>query len=254
MSAFAGMVGFGRNAWLWRKRPGTMRCAYIGEYTQRFMRPEAILFDAYGTLLDVHSVVREAAGSLPAMLSVKWRDRQLQYTWLRSLMQRYESFWKVTEDALLAAAEELRIALSPEQVQALMQAYLKPNAFEDARNALERLKGGRMAVLSNGDRAMLEPALKHNRLDAYFEQLISAERVAIYKPSPKVYELGEQALGLRSQQMMFVSSNAWDAAGAKAFGYFVCWVNRGGGPMERLGFEPDRVVSSLEEIASGIGG
>lgn len=216
------------------------------------MRARAILFDAYGTLLDVHSVIREAAPSLPGTLSAKWRQKQLEYTWLRSLMGRYETFWRVTEDALLAAAEELQITLTVEQSEALMQAYLKPRAFDDAKDALERLKGRRLAVLSNGDKAMLEPALKQNRIETFFETIISAERVNSYKPSPQVYALGEQAMGAPAHQLMFVSSNSWDAAGAKAFGYFVCWVNRSGAPMERLGFDPDMMVQALDELADAM--
>lgn len=184
-------------------------------------------------------------------LASLWRRKQLEYTWLRSLMGRYESFWKVTEDALRAAAEELKVSLSEEQAAGLMQAYLQPKAFEDARDALQRLKGRRLAVLSNGDMAMLDPALKHNGLDTYFEEIVSAERARIFKPSPKVYALGPEVLGVPVEELMFVSSNAWDAAGAKAFGYCVCWVNRGGAAMERLGFEPDVTVTGLGELAAG---
>ncbi len=212
------------------------------------MALKAILFDAYGTLLDVHSVTQNEE------LSALWRRKQLEYTWLRSLMGRYQNFWTVTEDALHAAAGQLKVELTAEQADALMQAYLRPKSFEDAKLALERLKGRQMAILSNGTRSMLWPALRSNGLDGYFEEILSADSVQIYKPSPKVYALGPETLGVPAREILFVSSNAWDAAGAKAFGYVVCWVNRIGSPGERLGIEPDIEVRGLDQLADAIAG
>ena len=203
----------------------------------------AIVFDAYGTLLDVHSVVQDRA------LSALWRQKQLEYTWLRSLMGEYEDFGRVTEDALRTAAAQLKIELDVEEA---MQSYLRPKVFEEARYALEELKDRRLAILSNGTSKMLEASLRYGGIETYFEHIISAERVRIYKPSPKVYALGPESIGLAAREMMFVSSNAWDAAGAKAFGYFVCWCNRSRTEMEELGFDPDITVNGLDELADAV--
>lgn len=217
------------------------------------MSGRAIVFDAYGTLLDVHSVIREAGADLPQGLSALRRQKQLEYTWLRALMERYEDFRLVTEAALRAACAQLGIELDEARIDRLMQAYLRPEAFADARRALEKLKGmkpgTRLAILSNGSAKMLEEAVRHNGLESYFEEIISVERVKTYKPSPRVYALGPQALGMPASEILFVSSNSWDAAGAKAYGYRVCWCNRQGAEMERLGFAPDVTVARLDEIA-----
>jgi 2-haloacid dehalogenase len=214
-------------------------------------QPRAYLFDAYGTLLDVHSVIVRAAagiaGDLQA-LSDLWRRKQLEYTWLRSLMDRYVDFWKVTEDALFAAAQQLRISVNAEQFEGLMQAYLVPSAFPDAKPALEALSGRPLAILSNGSPRMLESAMGHNGLDRYLAAIISADRVGIYKPSPKVYALGPEILKLSPSQILFVSSNAWDAAGAKSFGYRVCFCTRASALWETLGPPPDVIVPSLDRL------
>jgi 2-haloacid dehalogenase len=216
------------------------------------MQPRACLFDAYGTLFDVHSVVLRGGagitGDLQA-LSRLWRQKQLEYTWLRSLMGRYVDFWEVTEAALHAAAEHLNIGATGEQLASLMQAYLFPSAFPDVRPALEALRRIPRAILSNGSPRMLESAVGHNGLDAYFTEILSVDRVKTYKPSARVYALGPEALNLPANEILFVSSNAWDAAGAKAFGYTVCWCNRSGAAWEHLGFAPDVTVSTLTEIA-----
>ena len=214
-------------------------------------QPRAYLFDAYGTLLDVHSVVVGAGagieGDLQA-LSNLWRRKQLEYTWLRSLMERYVGFWKVTEYALHAAAEQLRISINADQFDRLMQAYLVLSAFPDAKPSLEVLSVRPLAILSNGSPLMLESAVRHNGLDRYFAEIISADRVGTYKPSPRVYALGTEILKLPANEILFVSSNAWDAAGAKSFGYQVCWCNRSSGHWEMLGPPADVIVPSLDRL------
>lgn len=211
----------------------------------------AFLFDAYGTLFDVHSVVRQAgagiSGDLEA-LSHLWRQKQLEFTWLRALMDRYRDFWEITEDALRTALDQLHIGASESQVRRLLDAYLAPAVFPDARSALDALVDFPRAILSNGSPVMLEAAVRNNGLEPYFSNIISVDQVKTYKPSPLVYQLGPQALHLPAGEILFVSSNAWDAAGAKAFGYSVCWCNRPGRPMDRLGFAPDIVVTSLDQI------
>jgi 2-haloacid dehalogenase len=215
-------------------------------------KPSAFLFDAYGTLFDVHSVVLRGGAGIPGdlqALSQLWRRKQLEYTWLRSLMERYEDFWLITEAALRSAVRELSIEATDRQLEQLMQAWLFPAAFEDARSALEALGGSTLAILSNGSPAMLDSAVRHNGLESYFTQIISVDRVKTYKPSPRVYALGPEILKIPAAEILFVSSNAWDAAGAKAFGYTVCWCNRYGSEMDGPGYAPDFTVRRLDRIA-----
>jgi 2-haloacid dehalogenase len=215
------------------------------------MKPQAFVFDAYGTLFDVHSVVDRAGNDIPGdlhALSTLWRQKQLEYSWLRSLMERYEDFWDVTEAALRSAVRQLNIEASDAQLERLMQAYLFPLAFLDARPALEALKGAPLAILSNGSPKMLESAVRHNGLEHYFSEIISVDTVKTYKPSPRVYALGPEILNLPASEILLSSSNGWDVAGAKAFGYKVCWCNRSHGHMEHLGFSADLTVLRLDQI------
>jgi 2-haloacid dehalogenase len=215
------------------------------------MKPRATVFDAYGTLFDVHSVVLRAghgiAGNLQ-VLSDLWRKKQLERTWLLSLMERYEDFGRVTESALRASIFELGLEVSEGQIEQLIEAYLSPDAFPEVKAALERLADTPLAILSNGTQRMIEAAVGHNRLTRYFKEIISVDRVTTYKPSRKVYALGPAALGVPAAEILFVSSNAWDAAGAKAFGYRVCWCNRSGVAADNLGFPPDFTVTGLDRL------
>lgn len=212
--------------------------------------PRGFVFDAYGTLFDVHSVI-EAGREItqdPQALSLAWRQKQLEYTWLRALMGRYEDFWQVTEAALRFAVRRLGIAASEAQLKRLMEAYLSLAAFPEVKAALERLKGSPLAILSNGSPKMLEAAVRGSGLGPYLQHVLSVDAVKTYKPSPAVYALGPKAMGLPAGDLLFVSSNAWDVAGAKAFGYRVCWCNRQKAPMEELGFSPDLTVERLDQI------
>jgi 2-haloacid dehalogenase len=221
------------------------------------LKPQAIIFDAYGTLFDVHSVIRNSGvgiqGNLEA-LSQLWRRKQLEYTWLRSLMDRYEDFWHITEAALRAAVRQLSIKVTDRQLESLMQAYLVPTAFPEVVSVLEALKGLPLAILSNGSPTMLASAVRYNSLESYFADVISVDRVKTYKPSPRVYALGSETLNLPAAEILFVSSNLWDAAGAKAFGYPVCWCNRSGAAKEDWGFAPDFTVSRLDQIGEMLNG
>jgi 2-haloacid dehalogenase len=208
------------------------------------------VFDAYGTLFDVHSVV-EAGRALtddPLALSVLWRQKQLEYTWLRSLMGRYEDFWMVTEAALRHSVKRLGLAASDADLARLMNAYHTLACFPEVPEALARLAGRPRAILSNGAPRMLAAAVASSRLDHLLEHVISVDRVKIYKPAPAVYALGPSTLGVPAEELLFVSSNAWDVAGAKAFGYRVAWCNRVGAPEEELGVRADYVVSNLTEL------
>jgi 2-haloacid dehalogenase len=216
------------------------------------MSPRAFVFDAYGTLFDVHSVVLRAANDIPGdlqALSRLWRQRQLEYTWLRSLMEHYQDFWEITEAALRSAVSQLQVEAPAAQLEGLMQAYLVPSAFPDARPALEALQGVPLAILSNGSPKMLESAVHHNAMESYLAGVISVDRVKTYKPSPRVYALAPEILHLPASEILFVSSNWWDAAGAKSFGYKVCWCNRYDEEAEHLGFPADLTVSGLDQIA-----
>lgn len=217
----------------------------------RQTRPQAFIFDAYGTLFDVHSVVLRAGNNIPGdlnVLSTLWRQKQLEHTWLRSLMERYEDFWGVTEAALRSAVTQLKIEASEAQLDGLMQAYLFPSAFPDVKPALDALQGVPLAILSNGSPKMLAEAVRHNGLEHYFAEIISVDRARSYKPSPRVYALGTEILHIAASEILFVSSNSWDVAGAKAFGYNVCWCNRSQAPMEYLGYWPDMTVLRLDQI------
>jgi 2-haloacid dehalogenase len=223
--------------------------------------PQAFLFDAYGTLFDVHRVVARSGASIDVgvpggaeALSQLWRRKQLEYTWLRALMGRYEDFWYITEAALRSAVRELSVEATDRQLDELMDAYLRPPVFEDARTALQALKGSPLAILSNGSPAMLDSAVRNAGLESLFAEIISVDRVKTYKPSPRVYALGPEILNLPAAEILFVSSNSWDAAGAKAFGYQVCWCNRSGAKGDDQGFVPDLVVSRLDQIADTFSG
>ena len=213
-------------------------------------RPKAFVFDAYGTLFDVHSVVEagRAVTSDPQALSALWRQKQLEYTWLRSLMGRYEDFWAVTEAALAFSLERLGIRPSEDAVRRLMEAYLSLATFPEVEGALAAMAGTPLGILSNGSPTMLAAAVRSSGLDDRFAHVLSVDAVRTYKPSPAVYELGTRAFALPAGDILFVSSNGWDIAGAKAFGYRTCWCNRLGAPTEKLGVTPDLEVTRLDEI------
>jgi 2-haloacid dehalogenase len=208
------------------------------------------IFDAYGTLFDVHSVV-EAGRDItndPLTLSATWRQKQLEYTWLRSLMGRYEDFWAVTESALRYSVRRLGLTVTEAQIDRLMTAYLTLACFPEVKTALARLRDRPCAILSNGAPAMLQAAVRSSGLGEALHHVLSVDTVKVFKPSPLVYALGAEAMGASADELLFVSSNAWDVAGAKAFGYQVAWCNRSGAPAEELGAPADYVVDTLDEL------
>ena len=210
---------------------------------------DALVFDAYGTLYDVHSVVQRCEGFFPgagARLSQLWRAKQLEYTWLRSLMRRYAPFSTVTREALAYACEALSLKLGVTQMEALMAEYNMLAPFADVAAAFVRLGRRKKAILSNGSRDMLEPLVRHSRLE--LDAVLSVDEVKVFKPAPEVYELAVRRLGVPKERIGFVSSNGWDALGAKSFGFSVFWINRTGAPLDRLGFQPDRTIISLAEL------
>jgi 2-haloacid dehalogenase len=217
------------------------------------MRVEALVFDAYGTLYDVHSVVRRCETCFPGkgtQLSQLWRAKQLEYTWQRSLMQRYVPFSQVTREALAYSCAAL--GLDPaEHMEALMAEYLRLAPFAEVPAALERLQMKR-AILSNGSPDLLDPLVRNSGLR--FDAVLSVDELKVYKPAPQVYELAVRRLKVPKERVGFVSSNCWDALGAKSFGFRAYWVNRGGAPLDPLGFRPDaelRSLAQLEDVMRG---
>jgi 2-haloacid dehalogenase len=213
------------------------------------MKLEALVFDAYGTLYDVHSVAQRCESFWPgkgAPLSQLWRAKQLEYTWQRSLMRRYAPFSTVTREALAYACEALALELTAERMEAVMGEYNMLAAYPDVENALQSFRGAKQAILSNGSPDMLEPLVAHSGLK--FDAVLSVEELKVYKPAPEVYELAVRKLQVERENIGFVSSNCWDAAGAKSFGFTVYWINRAGAPLDRLGFSPDGVLSGLGEL------
>jgi 2-haloacid dehalogenase len=207
---------------------------------------KAFVFDAYGTLFDVHSVVQACDACWPGrgtQLSQLWRTKQLEYTWLRSLMGRYAPFSQVTLDALRWSCQALALPMEEGQAEGLMAEYLRLKTYDDVPATLERLRG-RKAILSNGSPDMLDPLVRNAGLK--LDAVLSVYALKIFKPAPQVYALAVDELATRD--IAFVSSNCWDALGAKSFGFEVYWINRAGAPVDRLGFSPDQVLSSLGDL------
>jgi 2-haloacid dehalogenase len=214
----------------------------------------ALVFDAYGTLFDVHSVLRRCESFFPgrgAELSQLWRAKQLEYTWQRSLMGRYAPFSTVTREALAYSCEALRLELTAERMEALMAEYNMLSPFADVAPTLSRFASFKKAILSNGSPDMLQPLVQGSGLQ--FDAILSVDAVGVYKPSPEVYELAVARLDMARDEIGFVSSNCWDALGAKAFGFTVFWINRGGAPVDRLGFKPDAILRTLGDLGGKTG-
>ena len=212
-------------------------------------------FDLYGTLAEVASVGRAAAEVTgdPAALVDLWRQKQLEYTWLRSLMGAYQEFWATTGDALDYSLDRLGITVDQPTRAKLLNAWLAVRVYPEVPAALDALAPRPLAVLSNGNPEMLEACLATAGVRDRFEHVLSVDELGVYKPHPSVYELAVKAFGLPAERILFVSSNPWDAAGARTFGLRVAWVNRMGVPFERLGATPDLVVADLAEVAEAVG-
>lgn len=217
-------------------------------------RPQAVVFDLYGTLYDVHSVSRRCDAACPGRgmeISVLWRQKQLEYTWLRSLMGQYIPFEEVTRDALVHACRQLGLAPDPQTLDALSEAYLDLAPHPEAPGALQTLRdmGLPLAILSNGSSYSIGRVVSGSGLKPYFSHILSVEAARVFKPHPAVYTLACQALQLPAGRILFVSSNAWDAAGARHFGFQVCWADRqGSGTFDELGAAPDAIVARLDEL------
>jgi 2-haloacid dehalogenase len=222
-----------------------------------FSATRAVVFDAYGTLFDVASAAERAGDALGdrwRVLAETWRAKQLQYTWLRSLMGRHADFRQVTADGLDFALASLGID-DPPLRRRLLDLYERLDAYPEAREALTRLRSGgrKLAILSNGSPPMLEAAVRSAGLADLLDAVLSVESVGIYKPAPPVYGLAPRRLGVAPAEIAFVSSNGWDVHGASAFGFRVAWCNRSGQPAERLPGRPDAEIRSLAELPALLG-
>lgn len=217
----------------------------------------ACVFDAYGTLFDFASAARGCRNDIGDdfdKLTVLWRDKQLQYTWLRAVQNRHADFWQVTGDALDFTLETLGLQRA-ELRERLMALYLALDAFPEVPALLPRLKGAGLclAILSNGTPSMLGAIVTNAKLDGVFDAVLSVEEVGIYKPDRRVYQLAVDRLGIPKERICFLSSNAWDAYAASAFGMQVVWCNRYGQRRERLPGNPNDEISSLAELPALIG-
>jgi 2-haloacid dehalogenase len=226
------------------------------------MTIRALVFDAYGTLYDTQSVSAKAEEVCPGkgeLIAQLWRLKQLEYTWLGALMQEYADFWEVTRAALDFALKAAAVEPADAIRAPLMDNYLNLDPYPEAREALAALAGRRLAILSNGSPSMLEALVRNSGLERCFEAVISVDAARTYKPHPSCYALVGQALGVARDEVLFVSSNGFDVAGAKAFGFNVARIRRGGGATpsfyamlrgraEELGHPPDHVVSSLTDL------
>jgi 2-haloacid dehalogenase len=217
----------------------------------------ACVFDAYGTLFDFASAARSCAdvlGDAVERVSVLWRDKQLQYTWLRAAQGRHADFWQVTGDALDFTLDTLGLQ-RPELRERLMRLYLALELFPEVPDVLARLRqaGLKTAILSNGTPAMLDAVVGRAGLGAMFDAVLSVEEVGAFKPDPRVYGLAVDRLGCPAAAIAFQSSNAWDAYAASAFGMQVVWCNRYGQRRERLPGAPDREIATLAELPALVG-
>ncbi|UPJ57977.1 haloacid dehalogenase type II [Bradyrhizobium sp. 192] len=237
----------------------------------------AVVFDAYGTLYDIQSVADVTEDAFPGygeIITQVWRIKQLEYSWLRSLMGRYQDFAAVTRDSLTYTLRMLGLAYEREAFERVIEKYMHLELYPDAMSALAALKPRKLAILSNGSPDMLNALVRNSGLDGLLDATISVDAKKIFKPSPAAYELIGEELGTAPHEVLFVSSNPWDAAGAKSFGLNVAWIERVTPEamalaclenelvapltmfkairtqMDELGFAPDHRVRSLSELPS----
>ena len=220
------------------------------------MPVRALVFDAYGTLFDVHSVMARCEAQFPgsgAALSQLWRQKQLEYTWLRSLMGRYETFEVITGQALHHACSALKLSLTAESERALVLEYRRLSTFPEAAAALAGLRDCRLAILSNGSPEMLNALVRSARLDRLLDQVISVDAVRVFKPHPAVYRHAADRLQARADELGFVSSNYWDVCGAASCGLQAYWINRMRAAQDVLGQRPKAVLERLTDLIGLMG-
>jgi 2-haloacid dehalogenase len=214
---------------------------------------KAIIFDAYGTLFDVNSAAekcKDKIGDKWESFANYWRTTQLEYTWLRSLMNRHKDFWKVTEDSLDKSMKAFNI--NPSMRNELLDLYKVLSPFKEVPKVLKILKEKKfkLAILSNGNPALLNELVKNNNLDNIFDDLFSIEQVGIYKPDSKVYDMPIQKYRIEKNEIAFLSANTWDVSGGGNFGYNAIWVNRNKNIFDNLDYKPNFEIKDLSELIS----
>lgn len=218
------------------------------------MSVQAIIFDAYGTLFDVYSISALAERLFPgkgAAVAELWRDKQIEYTRLRTLSNTYKPFWEVTQDALVFTCRKLGLELTLDAQNRIMGQYARLDAFPENLGVLKSLKskGLKLAILSNGNPEMLDAAVQAAGMSDLFTQVLSVHAVEKFKTAPEAYQLGPDTLGVSAKDTLFVSSNCWDVCGAAWFGYRTFWVNRSNSPLEELGIRPHGQGRTLDDLA-----
>lgn len=216
---------------------------------------KAVVFDAYATLFDVYSVDTLAESYFPGQgsaLAMLWRQKQIEYTRLRSLCGQYVSFWDLTADALRYAARALQLDINADQHHRLMNQYACLRPFPENQAALEAIQalGLPCVILSNGTHSLIDIALRYNDMGHLFDRILSADQVRTFKTAPQVYQLAVDTLGLPAEEILFVSGNSWDACAATWFGYTTFWINRNGAPSEELGVSPTATGSSMADVVA----
>ena len=222
------------------------------------MSVHAIIFDAYGTLFDVYSIGTLAERLFPgkgSALAELWRDKQIDYTRLRTLSNTYKPFWEVTQEALVFSCRKLGLELTLAAQNQIMGQYARLQAFTEVDAVLKQLRARqlKLAILSNGNPQMLDAAVQAARLSDQLDAVLSADSVHKFKTAPAAYQLAPDRFGIPARDMLFVSSNGWDVCGAAWFGYQTFWVNRAGAPFEELGVAPSGIGSSLHDLLAYIG-
>ncbi|MBM7702399.1 haloacid dehalogenase type II [Metabacillus iocasae] len=217
------------------------------------MKPKAIIFDAYGTLFDVHSVVKKCNEYYPDIgqrISVLWRTKQIEYAMQHQLMGRYVDFYELTKKALRYAVEACEAAMSEETEQELMNAYLQLNVYDEVKEVLTYLKekGYTLAIFTNGPKHMIEPLVRYHRMQHLFQDVISVDEIKQYKPTMASYHYAKNKLNIEREEVLFLSSNTWDIAGAKNYGFSTAWVNRQHNVAEHLELAPNVVIQSLADL------
>lgn len=226
------------------------------------MSIKVCVFDAYGTLFDVNSAVRRCAAepgrekfvSLWPSISVQWREKQLSYSWLLTVLKKYTDFWEITENALDYALESVGLSSDSELKQRLLTLYANLDSYDEVLSVLRELKEKNIscAILSNGSKFMLNSAVQSSGIKAFIDNVMSVDDVRTFKPDPLVYKMVVDNLSCQKKEVLFISSNGWDIAGAASYGFVTMWINRLGLPVDRLPFKPDFISMDLTSVKSRI--
>ncbi|AJD89868.1 hypothetical protein JMA_05510 [Jeotgalibacillus malaysiensis] len=212
---------------------------------------KAYIFDAYGTLFDVHSVMKELEELFPdhgEAISQTWRKKQVEYFFLRQVMGRYKPFDQVTRDSLVYAVNESGQSIGEQQIEHMLEQYRQLKHFDEVEEVLKQLQGKELIVFSNGSDNMLHPLMEFSGLQSLFTDAISADEIKQYKPSPAAYVYALEKAGVKREEVLFMSSNGWDISGAKSFGFHTAWINRNHLPVEELQLAPDAIYDDLKGI------